>query len=330
MPVSPAAGPVDELPMDPGLEQMKDQPTSMRIIIGFFVVVPFLAVLAAIPVAWGGWLGWTDVILFVLFWAITGLGITVGYHRFFTHGSFKAPRGIKIMLAIMGGLALEGDVSQWVADHRKHHKYSDEANDPHSPWKYGTSKRALTKGFWHAHTGWLFDTKQTSTAQYSPDIAADPDLAVITKLFPVLVVASLLLPAIIGGLVTWSIAGTLTAFFWAGLFRVAFIHHVTWSVNSVCHIVGNRPFKSRDLSTNVWWLAIPTFGESWHSLHHAEPTSARHGVLKGQIDISAVFIRTLERMKLASDVRWPKPERLERKLVDPAMAPRIRGYQKQA
>ena len=330
MPVSPAADPVDELPLEASVEQLRDQPMSMRITIGLFVAIPFLAVLAAIPVAWGGWLSWTDIILFVAFWGITGLGITVGYHRYFTHGSFKARRGIKIMLAIMGGLALEGDIAQWVADHRKHHKYSDEALDPHSPWKYGTTKRALIKGFWHAHTGWLFDAKQTSTDQYAPDIAADRDLALITKLFPVLVVASLLLPAIIGGLVTWSIAGALTAFFWAGLFRVAFIHHVTWSVNSVCHIAGNRPFKSRDLSTNVWWLAIPTFGESWHSLHHAEPTSARHGVMKRQVDVSAVFIRALEKMKLVNDVRWPKPERLVRKLVDPTMAPRIRGYQKQS
>jgi len=329
MPVSPAADPVDELPAEAATEQLQDQPLSMRLTIGVFVVVPFLAVLAAIPVAWGGWLGWSDVLLFLLFWLITGLGVTVGYHRFFTHGSFKAPRGIKIMLAIMGGLALEGSITQWVADHRKHHKYSDEANDPHSPWKYGTSKRALTKGFWHAHTGWLFDNKQTSITQYAPDIATDPDLAVINRLFPAIVVASLLLPALLGGLITWSLVGALTAFFWAGLFRVAFIHHVTWSVNSVCHIAGNRPFKSRDLSSNVWWLAIPTLGESWHSLHHAEPTSARHGVLTRQVDVSAVFIRTLERFRLAHDVRWPKPERIERKLVDPAMAPRIRGYQRQ-
>ncbi|MCX7322431.1 MAG: acetate--CoA ligase family protein [Hyphomicrobiales bacterium] len=191
MPVSPAADPVDELPLDSAGEQLQDQPLSMRIIIGLFVVIPFLAVLAAIPVAWGGWLSWTDVILFVVFWGITGLGVTVGYHRFFTHGSFKAPRAVKITLAVMGGLALEGSISQWVADHRKHHKFSDEANDPHSPWKYGTSKRALTKGFWHSHTGWLFDPKQTSIPQYAPDIAADPDLVLITRLFPILVVISL-------------------------------------------------------------------------------------------------------------------------------------------
>jgi stearoyl-CoA desaturase (delta-9 desaturase) len=298
----------------------------MRVTIGVFVVVPLLAVLMAIPVAWGGWLSWVDVILAFVFYAITAIGITIGYHRYFTHGSFKAGRGLKIVLAVMGSMALQGSVAQWVADHRKHHKFSDEVGDPHSPWRYGTSKRAVAKGLYYAHVGWLFDESQSPISKYAPDIANDKDLRAISRWFPAIVVATLLLPAILGGLITWSWAGALTAFFWATLVRVALVHHVTWSVNSVCHVFGTRPFESRDLSSNVWWLAIPALGENWHSLHHAEPTAARHGVLKGQLDISALLIRSLERMHLVRDVRWPKPERVVAKLKDPAMASRVRGY----
>ncbi len=307
-------------------EELQIQGNAMRITIGVFVVVPLLAVVAAIPVAWGSWLSWTDIALLVLFYAVTAAGITIGYHRYFTHGSFKAGRGVKILLALAGSMALEGSIRQWVADHRKHHKYSDEVGDPHSPWRFGTSKRAVAKGLYFAHVGWLFDEEQTAIEKYAPDIKADKDLEAISRWFPAIVAASLLLPALLGGLITWSWVGALTAFFWAGLFRIAIVHHVTWSINSVCHVFGTRPFDSRDFSTNVWWLAIPSLGESWHNLHHAEPTAARHGVLKGQVDLSAVAIRAMERAGLAKDVRWPKPERLVKKLEDPTMAHRIRGY----
>lgn len=307
-------------------DELQLQSTGMRVTIGVFVVVPLLAVLASIPVAWGGWLSWVDVILAFTFYAITAIGITIGYHRYFTHGSFKAGRGLKIVLGVMGSMALQGSVAQWVADHRKHHKFSDEVGDPHSPWRYGTSKRAVAKGLYYAHVGWLFDESQSPITKYAPDIANDKDLRAISRWFPAIVVATLLLPALLGGLITWSWAGALTAFFWATLVRVALVHHVTWSVNSVCHVFGTRPFESRDLSTNVWWLAVPALGENWHSLHHAEPTAARHGVLKGQLDISALLIRSLERLHLVRDVRWPKPERVVAKLKDPSMAHRVRGY----
>jgi stearoyl-CoA desaturase (Delta-9 desaturase) len=306
--------------------EAKEVSPALRVAIALFIVVPLLAVAAAIPVAWGGWVSWLDIGLLVAFWAITALGITVGYHRFFTHGSFKAPRAVKITLALMGSLAIEGSINQWVADHRKHHKFSDDFGDPHSPWRFGTSPRAVAKGLLWAHMGWLFSEDQTAVEEYAPDIAADKDLQRINRSFPLVVIASLLLPALLGGLITWSWVGALTAFFWAGLFRIAFVHHVTWSINSVCHVFGTRPFKTRDQSSNVAWLAIPSFGESWHNLHHADPTCARHGVLKGQIDLSADLIRGLERMKLAHDVRWPKPERIAKRLVDPSMRTRIRGY----
>ncbi len=307
-------------------EELRLQGTAMRVTIGAFVAVPLLAVLAAVPVAWGGWLSWTDIVIAVVFWAVTGIGITVGYHRFFTHGSFKAGRGVKIALAIAGSLALEGSIDQWVADHRKHHKFSDEVGDPHSPWRFGTSRRAVAKGLWFAHVGWLMARERTNVDRYAPDVRDDKDLQRIARWFPAIVVATLLLPAVVGGLVTWSWAGALTAFFWAGLIRIAFVHHVTWSINSICHAFGTRPFASRDLSSNVWWLAVPSFGESWHNLHHVDPTSARHGVLRGQLDISAGLIRTLERLRLVRDVRWPRPERIVARLKDPAMARRVRGY----
>lgn len=298
----------------------------MRITIGAFVVLPLVAVALAIPVAWGGWLSWVDISLAIGLWALTALGITVGYHRYFTHGSFKTNRAVKLVLAISGSLAIEGSLDQWVADHRKHHKYSDEVGDPHSPWRFGTSRKAIAKGLVYSHVGWLFESDNTSIEKYAPDITKDKELNWISKHFSVFVIASLLIPAVLGGLITWSWLGALTAFFWAGLVRIAFVHHVTWSINSICHVFGNRPFVSRDLSSNVAWLAIPSMGESWHNLHHVDPTAARHGVMKGQVDVSAGIIRGLERSGLVTDVRWPKPERLAKKLKDPQDRFRLRGY----
>jgi stearoyl-CoA desaturase (delta-9 desaturase) len=299
---------------------------TMRIIIGAFVVIPLIAVAFALPIAWGGWLSWLDITLASGLWLLTAGGITIGYHRYFTHGSFKANRTVKIILAVFGSLAIEGSLDQWVADHRKHHKFSDEVGDPHSPWRFGTSKKAIGKGLLYSHVGWLFDDDNTGIDKYAPDIAADKDLNWISKHFSVFVISSLLLPAVLGGLITWSWMGALTAFFWAGLVRVAFVHHVTWSINSICHVFGNRPFTSRDLSSNVAWLAIPSLGESWHNLHHVDPTAARHGVMKGQIDISARLIKGMEKTGLATDVRWPKAERLAKKLKDPNDRFRLRGY----
>jgi stearoyl-CoA desaturase (delta-9 desaturase) len=206
-------------------------------------------------------------------------------------------------------------VVRWVADHRKHHKFSDRDGDPHSPWKYGNDLRALTKGFLHAHMMWLFDTEQTPQRKYAPDLMKDRDIVRISRAFPIWVAVSLLAPALAGGLITWSWQGALTAFFWGSLVRVALLHHVTWSINSICHTIGDRPFVSRDKSANVWWLAIPSMGESWHNLHHADPTCARHGVLRGQLDTSARIIWAMEKAGWVYDVRWPVQSRIDSKLV---------------
>jgi stearoyl-CoA desaturase (delta-9 desaturase) len=212
-------------------------------------------------------------------------------------------------------MAIQGPVVRWVADHRKHHKFSDRDGDPHSPWRYGSDLRALWKGFWHAHMMWLFDEEQTPQRKYAPDLMNDPDIVRISRKFWLFVLISLLLPAALGGLVTWSWQGALTAFFWGSLVRVALLHHVTWSINSICHTIGERPFVSRDKSANVWWLAIPSMGESWHNLHHADPTCARHGVLRGQLDTSARLIWLLEKVGWVRDVRWPVRERIRARLV---------------
>ncbi|MEO6821838.1 MAG: acyl-CoA desaturase [Candidatus Nanopelagicales bacterium] len=286
-----------------------------RILVGVFVAVPLLAVLVAIPVAWGWGIGWTELVLAVVFYAIASHGITIGFHRYFTHGSFKANRPLKIAMAIAGSLAIEGPVVRWVADHRKHHAHSDADGDPHSPWAYGDSPWALTRGLLHAHTGWLFDVEQTPMQRYVPDLLKDKDIVRVSRLFPLWVAVSLMLPAVLGGLITWSWQGALLTFFWATLVRVALLHHVTWSINSVCHVWGKRPFKARDRSGNVAWLAILSAGESWHNLHHSDPTCARHGVLKGQIDSSARMIAVFEKFGWATDVRWPKPERLAARRV---------------
>jgi stearoyl-CoA desaturase (delta-9 desaturase) len=287
------------------------------------VGIPLVALVAAIPLLWGWGLGWHDVVIALVFYWVSGLGITVGFHRYFTHGSFKAKSGLRVALAVAGSLAIEGPVITWVSDHRRHHKYSDKEGDPHSPWRYGDDWKALSKGLLYAHIGWLFDPNQTSQQKFSPDLLADRRIKTVDKLFPALVAVTLLLPALIGGLWGMSFHGALTAFFWASLVRVALLHHVTWAINSICHTFGAEEFEVRDKSKNVAWMAIASFGESWHNLHHADPTCARHGALKGQVDPSARVIWAFEKLGWAYDVRWPDEERLSAKR--PATATRKLG-----
>jgi stearoyl-CoA desaturase (delta-9 desaturase) len=282
-----------------------------------FVLTPVVALAVAVPFAWGWGLSWLDIGIGALFFVLSGLGVTAGYHRLFTHGSFKANRPLRIALAIAGNMSAQGPVTTWVADHRRHHAFSDRAGDPHSPWLFGTGAKALAKGFWHAHMGWLFEREVTNVDRFAPDLAADKDIRMVDKLFPFWVAVTFLLPGVLGGLITWSVWGGVTALFWAGLVRVAVLHHVTWSVNSICHMIGERPFASRDKAANFWPLAILSFGESWHNLHHADPTCARHGVLRGQVDISARLIWIFEKLGWASNVRWPTPARLNRISADP-------------
>jgi stearoyl-CoA desaturase (delta-9 desaturase) len=297
------------------LSDLQDEPKGRfeKVLVGVFVAVPMLALIAAIPLAWGWGLGWHDIVLAVAFYYISGLGIAMGFHRYFTHSSFKAKTGLRVALA--GSLAVEGPVLTWVADHRRHHKYSDREGDPHSPWRFGDDWRALAKGLAWAHIGWLFDAEHTSKEKFCPDLLADKKIARISRQFPIWVTVSLLAPALIGGLWAWSWQGAVTAFFWATLVRIAFLHHVTWSINSICHTFGKKEFEARDKSRNVNWLAILSFGESWHNLHHSDPTCARHGALRGQIDTAARLIWFTEKLGWAYDVRWPDEARLSAKLT---------------
>lgn len=306
----PAAAPPKVLQYVPG---SMAKARAEQVALSLFIAIPAAAVLAAIPVLWGWGVGWHDIVIAVVAYAVTGHGITVGFHRYFTHGSFKARRPLRIVLAVAGSMAVEGSIVRWVADHRRHHAFSDRDGDPHSPWRYGESLRGLTKGFLHAHVGWLFDVEQTNQQRFAPDLLADPDIMKVERAFPRLTALSLLLPPLVGGLWSLSWAGAATAFFWGSLVRVAALHHVTWSINSICHMWGDKPFASRDRSVNVWWLAILSMGESWHNLHHAEPTCARHGALRGQLDSSARLIKAFEKLRWVNDVRWPDPGRLARR-----------------
>jgi stearoyl-CoA desaturase (Delta-9 desaturase) len=241
-----------------------------------------------------------------------GLGVSVGFHRLLTHRSFTAARPLRLALAVAGSMSFEGDPIGWVAIHRRHHAFTDRPGDPHSPYRYGTSLTSQLRGLAHAHAGWLLRDDPSPPARYAPDMLADPAMRMISRGFPVLCVVSLALPFGAG----WLIGGTwqagLAALLWAGLVRVALLQHVTWSVNSLCHVFGTRPFTTRlhDRATNLWPLALVSFGESWHNMHHSDPACARHGAERGQVDISAGMIRIFEHLGWATSVHWPDPGRL--------------------
>jgi stearoyl-CoA desaturase (delta-9 desaturase) len=278
---------------------------------GLIVVGPVVAVVLGIVTFWDRVVHLRDIVLAGALFIITGYGVTVGYHRLFTHRSFTANRGLKIVLAVAGSMAVEGSVVGWVANHRRHHVFSDGDGDPHSPHRKGSVHLGLARGLLHAHVGWLFRADDTAVRRYAPDLLRDSDTAVISKLFPPLALASLALPFGLGWLLSGrTIVGALTAFLWAGLARMALLHHITWSVNSVCHRFGRRPFTTTDESRNFAPLALVSFGESWHNFHHACPASARHGALAHQLDTSAAVIRLCERAGWATSVRWPTAEQI--------------------
>ncbi|MFF4950850.1 acyl-CoA desaturase [Streptomyces chattanoogensis] len=276
------------------------------------VIAPFAGLALAIPLLWGSVVRPLDLVLLAVFYVVSGLGVTVGFHRGLTHGSYTAAPALRIALAVAGSLSFQGDVIDWVATHRRHHAFTDRPGDPHSPYRYGTGLRGQLRGLVHSHIGWLFGNDPTSHEHYAPDLLADRGIRAVDRAFPVLCLVTLALPFALG----WALGGSwvtgLTALLWAGFIRIALLHHVTWSVNSLCHVIGERPFRTRrhDRATNLWPLALLSFGESWHNLHHADPTCARHGVDRGQIDVSAALIRLFERAGWVWNVRWPDPARL--------------------
>jgi stearoyl-CoA desaturase (delta-9 desaturase) len=279
------------------------------------VIIPFVAVILAIVLTWNSLVGWSDLAIMAGMYALTCLGVTLGYHRLLTHRSFQTYRGVQYAIATVGSMAVQGPVMTWVADHRKHHAHTDKEGDPHSPHTHGGSGFvASVKGLWYAHMGWLFDRAgQADPARYAKDLYEDPGMRRIDRAFPKLVVLGIAIPFGLGYLIDGTLEGALVAAVWGGPVRIFLLHHVTWSINSICHFFGTRRFEVDDHSTNVFWLSLLSMGESWHHNHHAFPRSARHGLRWWEVDVTGYVIRALKRTGLAWNVVEISPERQAQK-----------------
>jgi stearoyl-CoA desaturase (Delta-9 desaturase) len=261
--------------------------------------------------AWGGALRWPDLVVLAVTYTLTGLGITVGFHRLFTHRSFKTSAPLRALLGALGSAAVEGPLIEWVSNHRKHHQFSDQPGDPHSPHvDHGVGWGGALRGLFHAHVGWIFNGDALADEQrYGRDLLADPLMRLVDRMFVVWVLAGLAFPFAFGYLLSGTLAGALTGLLWGGAVRMFLLHHATFSINSLCHFFGRRGFATEDESRNLHWLALPTLGEAWHNNHHAFPTSARHGLRWWQLDPSAWLIAAMERTGLVWDVVHISPER---------------------
>jgi stearoyl-CoA desaturase (delta-9 desaturase) len=298
----------------PGPEDTEPTPHESldRFLTGTVTVLPILALGIVCWQAWSDLLRWGDIAVFAIVYALTAIGVTVGFHRHFTHRSFATKKPVRAMLAILGSAAIEGPIISWVADHRKHHAFSDQEGDPHSPHGHGGALR----GLFHAHVGWLFiHTERANRRRYAPDLMDDPIIRFVDRTFVLWVAAGLLVPFGLGWLIGGSIHTALTGLLWGGAVRMLVLHHVTYSINSLCHFFGRRRFATDDESRNLAWLSLFSLGESWHHNHHAFPTSAHHGLRWWEIDVSSLVIRALRRAGLAWDVVEISPERQARKLA---------------
>jgi stearoyl-CoA desaturase (delta-9 desaturase) len=275
------------------------------------VVIPFVATVTAIALLWNSLVNPADLAIAAVMYVLTAVGITVGFHRLLTHRSFQTSKPLEYTFAVLGSMAVQGPTISWVADHRKHHAHTDEEGDPHSPHVgHDDGVRGVLAGLWHAHSGWLMSTQgRADWKRYAPDLYEDPGMRTISRHFVALVLLSLALPALAGWLVSGTLVGALTGLLWGGLVRIFFVHHITWSVNSVCHFLGSRRFDTDDRSTNVFWLALPSLGESWHHNHHAFPRSAVHGLKRWELDPSALIIGAMEKLGLARNVIRISPQR---------------------
>jgi stearoyl-CoA desaturase (Delta-9 desaturase) len=281
-------------------------------------VLPLAGVAVAIWQLWGTGISLLNFVLFLAFYGLTGLGITVGFHRLFTHRSFKASTAVRVALAAMGSLAVEGPLVQWCATHRRHHAFADKFGDPHSPHlAKAPGMKGVALGLWHAHIGWLVNREKSDPNEWTPDLVSDPAISRISDGSGWFILASFVLPPAIAALVTHSLWATVTAFVWASLVRMFVLHHVTWSINSICHFYGKEAYRARDESKNVWPMAPISFGESWHNNHHAFPWSARLGLRAWQIDFGWYLIRTLKALHLVRDVKVPTKEQREARRLAP-------------
>ncbi len=274
------------------------------------VVIPFAGLVAAIVLLWGVAFDWIHLVILGGMYLGTAIGITVGYHRLFTHRSFATSKPVVAILAALGSMAVQGPVLQWVAAHRRHHQHSDNDDDPHSPHGHATGLWGTIRGMWHAHMGWLLLPEPHGMARYTRDLRKDKLVRRMNQLFPLWVLVGLLIPAVLGGLLTLSWTGVLLGFFWGGLVRVFLVHHITWSINSVCHIWGSQPFDNHDYSKNNVIFGVLALGEGWHNNHHAFPTSARHGLTWWQLDVSYLIILLMSKLGLVWSVKTPSSHRI--------------------
>ena len=309
MTLVPVADPAAELPatFGPG-----PAPLGVRLATLVVILTPLFGVIAAPFFVWGWGFGWTDLGLLLGMYLLTALGITVGFHRLFVHRSFESYMWVKFIFAVLGSMAVQGSLFQWVGRHRRHHQHSDTPQDPHTPHHHGAGIVGLLKGFWHAHIGWFFEADPPDLDRYVKDLASSKTLRIASLLFPVWIALGLLLPAVLGGVITQTWAGVWTGLVWGGLVRIFLVHHVTWSVNSACHLWGLQPYGSHDESRNNFLFGVLALGEGWHNTHHAFPTSARHGLRWWQIDMSYWMVWSLEKLGLAWNVKLPSPEAIER------------------
>ena len=284
------------------------------------VVVPFLGLIAAVVLLWNQWVDWIDLMIMAVMYLLYGAGVTVGFHRLLTHRAFQTYKPVEYSFAILGSMGLQGGVLDWVADHRKHHAHTDQEGDPHSPH---VGHGEGLKGLYHAHIGWLFETQgQADWKKYAKDLYEDPNMKRINRLFPLWALMSLLVPTVLGFVLHgFTLEGALRGLVWGGLVRAFFLHHITWSINSVCHFFGRRRFDIEDHSTNVAWLALPSLGEAWHHNHHAFPRSAAHGLRWYEIDPSKWIIGGMQKAGLAWNVVRITPERQEAKQAQQARVP---------
>ena len=286
-----------------------------RTVTGIVTVVPFLLLGVAGWQVWNQLLHWHDLVVFLIVYLLTGLGVTVGFHRHLTHRAFETSPALRGTLAALGSAAIEGPVISWVSDHRKHHAFTDVPGDPHSPHVgHGGGIRGTLRGLFHAHVGWLFiHTDRASKERFAPDLIRDPVIKFVDRTFVLWVVAGLAVPFGLGVAIGGSVGAGLTALLWGGAVRIVLLHHVTYSINSLCHVFGRRAFDTDDESRNLAWLAPISFGEAWHNNHHAFPTSAVHGLGRRQFDPAALVIGGLERLGLIWNVVRVSPERQQAK-----------------
>jgi stearoyl-CoA desaturase (delta-9 desaturase) len=327
-PAPPVAVPVQAEPhSDPVAVPHQDTPLEYasplrRIATIAAVVAPILGLGAAVALLWGWGVGWTELAILFAGYLLTGFGVTIGFHRLFTHKSFETGPVITATLGVLGSMAVQGPIVPWVENHRRHHQHSDRAGDLHSPHhNFGGGRNAAERaanwlrGVWHSHVGWMLLADPEGMSRYAPDLRTNKLVNTISRLFPLWILLGLLIPAAIGLAVGGAWKGALLGFLWGGAVRIFLVHHVTWSVNSVCHIWGSQSYRSHDESRNNPIFGVLAFGEGWHNNHHAFPASARHGLAWWEFDSSYLVIKAMEKLGLVWNVRVPDQQRKAAKRI---------------